>query len=48
MSHCECTKEDWECDVGFERNGDGPCVSINNKPISYDAPKFCKNTYTVS
>jgi hypothetical protein len=22
---CQCTEEDWECDIGFKRKGDGPC-----------------------
>lgn len=37
--HCQCTEEDYECDYGFFRIGDGPCQSV--KPINYSAPDSC-------
>ena len=25
---CACTEEDFECDIGYMRGNDGPCVLI--------------------
>ena len=35
---CLCTEENWDCDIGYSRNEDGPCLPINGKPINYKAP----------
>ncbi len=35
---CECTEEDWECDVGFFRDKNGPCVrekKINESKLGF-------------
>ncbi len=29
VKNCECTEEDWECDEGFVRHGDGECIAEN-------------------
>jgi len=48
---CECTEQDWECDVGYDRadHSRGNCVpqagvQINN----YNAPDTCKDYYAVT
>ena len=41
IERCECTEEDWECDVGFERSGDGPCLPSNGAEIDYTPPESC-------
>ena len=33
---CECTEEDWECDLGFSRASDGPCKASNGVEIDYN------------
>jgi len=45
---CECTEEDYECDVGFSRKGNGPCLPDNGKPVSYDPPEQCDGFYYVT
>lgn len=31
MESCECTHEDWECDVGYHREIDGKeCIPLSN------------------
>src|SRR5690606_4756233 len=49
---CECTEDDWECDIGFYRkNDDGQCVPMNK---TYEAklknvpPPDCKGWYEVT
>jgi len=43
--NCECTEEDWECDIGYERKKDGPCQSITNETVSFDPPEECNEDY---
>lgn len=41
---CPCTKEDWECDVGFKRDANNTCVPMKViKP-----PLSCRGTYVKS
>jgi len=35
---CECTEEDWECDLGHSRLDDGPCEPDEDTEISYEPP----------
>lgn len=46
--NCECTEDDWDCDVGYERKGNGPCLPTNGIAPSYDPPEECNNFYYVS
>eukprot|EP00331_Platyophrya_macrostoma_P012271 CAMPEP_0176421916 /NCGR_PEP_ID=MMETSP0127-20121128/9447_1 /TAXON_ID=938130 /ORGANISM="Platyophrya macrostoma, Strain WH" /LENGTH=888 /DNA_ID=CAMNT_0017802715 /DNA_START=25 /DNA_END=2691 /DNA_ORIENTATION=+ len=47
--NCQCTEEDWECDLGYERTkDDGPCVLSAGKEISYEPPEECDGYYTIS
>ena len=48
MKNCECTEEDYICDVGFRRNTEQQCVKKHGAPISYEAPEDCDISYTVS
>jgi len=32
MTYCDCTNEDWECDVEYERQTDGSCKLIGAEP----------------
>ena len=45
FSHCECTEEDWECDLGFERRGQGPCENQLEDEISYEPPEECNGQF---
>lgn len=45
FENCECTEEDWECDLGYERAKDGTCVSQTNETISYDPPEECNGDF---
>jgi len=36
---CECTEENWECDLGFSRLADGPCELGSGKEIDYSPPE---------
>lgn len=36
IQNCECTEEDWECDLGFERKNQGPCT--HTKSLQYINP----------
>ena len=45
---CQCTEENYECDVGFSRKGDGPCLIDSGKPLSYDPPAQCDGSYFVT
>lgn len=49
VENCECTEEDWECDIGFERKGKGPCIEIKtlhmNKLNNSEEPIDCVNFY---
>ena len=48
VKNCKCTEEDWECDEGFVRHGDGECKSENGQLISEDPPKYCKGYYEIT
>ena len=43
--NCECTEEDWECDLGFERKKDGPCENQSDEPISFEPPEECDGEF---
>ena len=45
---CQCTEEDYECDLGFSRKGDGPCLPDNDKPESFAPPAQCEDSYSVT
>ena len=46
---CECTEEDWECDLGYERkHGDGPCLPTSNDTVSFEPPEDCDIYYYVT
>lgn len=46
--NCECTEEDWECDLGYERKDEGPCVLVSGDKPSYTPPEVCDGYYTVT
>ena len=47
--NCECTEEDWECDLGYERKDNtGPCILTVGEEPSYAPPEECFETYTVT
>jgi len=58
VEHCECTEDDYECDLGFARAGPGePCVSIkkhgnentsNELTEMYTPPANCHGYYRIS
>jgi len=46
---CECTEEDWECDYGFSRTGDGACLAESgNEEVKYTPPEQCDGYYYVT
>ena len=48
---CECTEDDYQCDIGFQRNEPGdPCTPIEKKTQDemYKPPENCKGYYTIS
>ena len=52
IENCECTEEDWECDLGYERKDNGPCTeikslkSVNQKQI--EEPENCSHYYYIT
>lgn len=45
---CECTSDDWECDIGFIRTKKNECISEDGKPISKKPPFDCDAYYKVN
>jgi len=45
--NCQCTNEDYDCDVDFIRNSEGKCVKKDGLEIDFSPPEKCKGTYTV-
>jgi hypothetical protein len=45
---CECTEEDWECDLGFHRDEEGNCVSNLFMEVDYTPPAECEDYYSVT
>ena len=45
--NCECTYEDYDCDIGFVRSKDGKCTNKSGLSIDFSPPKDCKGTYLV-
>jgi len=43
VTACTCTEDDWECDFGYERLGNGSCI-LDMEPTSYP-PENCEGTY---
>lgn len=48
IENCECTEEDWECDLGYARDKSGPCKSLTKQEIDYNPPANCSAYYLVS
>jgi len=50
VKSCECTEEDWECEIGYERFGSGPCLPLDEKETekSHRPPEECKGYYYIS
>ncbi|KAL4497318.1 hypothetical protein ABPG72_011253 [Tetrahymena utriculariae] len=52
LQACVCSEEDWECDVGYLRNGqNGPCVkdgTLSDDEYEGVAPEICTDYYQVS
>jgi hypothetical protein len=44
---CECTADDYECDIGFYRNKYGGCYLASGKEIDFTPPGECDKYYTV-
>lgn len=38
---CECTHDDYECDIGFTRDKDGNCFINQSKDLNFTPPKDC-------
>jgi len=49
IENCECTEEDWECDLGYERKDKGPCIEIkslqNINQNQLEEPQNCSHYY---
>lgn len=43
--NCQCTEEDWECDLGYERKKDGPCVNVTAETYSLEPPEECEGEF---
>ncbi|KAF9411469.1 vacuolar protein sorting/targeting protein PEP1, partial [Entomortierella beljakovae] len=43
QANCECTKRDFECDIGYFMDSDGICQYFAHDP---EKPKNCDGTYT--
>ena len=48
IENCECTEEDWECDLGYSREKSGPCKNLNKQELDYHPPSNCSAYYYVS
>ena len=50
VHNCQCTEEDWECDLDSFRTGDGPCVPFDkiSEDEKYKVPEICDKFYYVS
>lgn len=52
VENCQCTEEDYECDIGYERAGPGePCVAIHKKEGHEDVhapPANCHGYFSIS
>lgn len=46
FNYCECSEEDWECDIGFQRDKDGIC--IHKKKQEFTVPEVCEDSYSLS
>lgn len=46
-SYCQCTNEDYECDIGFKRSEGGTCVTMNGQEIDLTPPKVCYDKYAI-
>jgi hypothetical protein len=44
---CECTADDYECDIGFFRNKFGACYLASGKDIDFTPPETCDKYYRV-
>jgi hypothetical protein len=46
---CDCTEEDWECDVGYARkDGQGPCLPENGIEAKVTPPEQCDGYYYIT
>lgn len=43
--NCECTEEDWDCDIGYERSKNGTCVLAKTRMSHHPAPEECHGFY---
>jgi hypothetical protein len=53
IAYCDCTDEDYECDVGYEREGlNGPCMPIDksekHKENISKPPENCNGYYPIT
>jgi len=50
VKSCECTDEDWECDYGYTRSGNGPCLPENDKIAASNGipPEQCDGVYYIT
>ena len=46
FNYCQCTEEDWECDVGFSRDSEGIC--IRKKKQELFIPENCEDNYIIT
>jgi len=46
---CDCTEEDWECDVGYSRTaGAGPCLPESGVEAKVTPPEQCDGFYFIT
>ena len=49
IENCPCNEDSWECDLGFTREGNGPCKPISEKKeIDFTPPANCSDFYYVT
>ena len=50
IRNCECTEEDWECDLGYTRVGAGPCLPKDDRMVAENQtpPEECNGHYYIT
>ncbi|CAD8059049.1 unnamed protein product [Paramecium primaurelia] len=51
IQYCQCTEEDWECDLNFHRENqdiNGKCIPYELYEQNFEAPENCEDYYEVT
>jgi hypothetical protein len=49
VNYCDCTNDDFQCDIGYHRNEPGdPCTPLNSKYETTSPPENCVGYYKIS